>query len=61
MYVLIVNVSSVQLLPVNIIAFRDQYGSANPAEIIGPAILATIISTLVGVIAGKILERVYYY
>lgn len=58
---LIVNVSSVQLLPVNIIAFRDQYGSMNPAEIIGPAILATMISTGVGIIVGKILERVYAY
>ncbi|NMA83590.1 MAG: nucleoside recognition protein [Epulopiscium sp.] len=56
---LIVNVSSVQLLPVNIMAFRDQFGSRNPAEIIGPALLATMISTLVGIIAGKILERVY--
>ena len=52
---LIINISSVQLLPINIIAYRSQYGSANPTEIIGPALLATIVSTLVGVIFAKIM------
>ncbi len=47
---LIVNISSLQLIPVNIIAYRSQYGSVNPASILGPAIVATIASSLVGVI-----------
>lgn len=47
---LIVNISSLQLIPVNIIAYRSQYGSANPAEILMSGIIATAISTLVGVI-----------
>ena len=51
---LVVNISSLQLIPVNIIAYRSQYGSANPAAIVGPAIIATTISTLVGVIWCKI-------
>lgn len=50
---LIVNISSVQLLPINIIAYRSQYGSANPAEIIGPALLATLVSTAVGILFAK--------
>lgn len=50
---LIINISSLQLIPVNIIAYRSQYGSVNPAEIIGPAILATAISTLTAVIFCK--------
>lgn len=50
---LIINISSLQLIPVNIIAYRSQYGSVNPTEIIGPAILATAISTLTGVIFCK--------
>ncbi|TCT11675.1 spore maturation protein A [Natranaerovirga pectinivora] len=54
---LIINISSVQLLPINIIAYRSQYGSANPAEIIGPALLATMVSTLVGVIFAKLMLR----
>ena len=46
---LIINISSLQLIPINIIAYRSQYGSVNPGAIVGPAILATIVSALVGV------------
>ncbi len=52
---LILNVSSLQLLPVNLIAYRSQYGSVNPTAIVGPAILATIISTLAGVVFAKVM------
>lgn len=44
---LIINISSLQLIPVNVIAYRSQYGSINPAAIVGPGILATAVSTLV--------------
>ena len=54
---LIINISSLQLIPVNIIAFRSQYGSVNPAEIIGPAILATVISTITAVIFCKFAQK----
>ena len=54
---LIMNISSLQLIPVNIIAFRSQYGSVNPAEIIGPAILATVISTITAVIFCKFVQK----
>jgi len=47
---LIVNISSLQLLPINIIAYRSQYGSVNPIAIVGPAILATVASALVGIV-----------
>ena len=50
---LLINVSSLQLIPVNIIAYRSQYGAVNPASIVVPAILATTISTLAAVIYGK--------
>jgi spore maturation protein A len=46
---LIVNIASLQLIPVNIIAYRSQYGSVNPAEIIGAGLLATICSSFVGI------------
>jgi spore maturation protein A len=42
---LIINISSLQLIPVNIIAYRSQYGSVTPTVIVGPAILATAAST----------------
>ncbi|MBQ9140904.1 MAG: nucleoside recognition protein [Lachnospiraceae bacterium] len=47
---LIINISSIQLIPVNIIAYRSQYGSVNPAGIVAPAIVATVVSALSGVI-----------
>ncbi|MCI9081142.1 MAG: nucleoside recognition protein [Lachnospiraceae bacterium] len=52
---LILNVSSFQLIPVNMIAYRSQYGSANPTAILGPAIIATFISTLAGIVFAKIM------
>jgi spore maturation protein A len=54
---LIINISSLQLIPVNIIAYRSQYGSVNPAYIVGPAMAATAVSTLVGVIFCKLADR----
>ena len=54
---LIVNISSLQLIPVNIIAYRSQYGSPNPTAIVGPAILATAVSTGAAVIFCRIMER----
>ncbi len=50
---LILNISSLQLIPVNMIAYRQQYGSVNPAGIIAPAIAATFVSTLVAVVYCK--------
>ena len=44
---LILNISSLQLIPINIIAYRSQYGSVNPAGIVGAGLIATTISTLV--------------
>lgn len=58
---LIINISSLQLIPVNIIAYRSQYGSVNPAEILAAGLIATICSTLVGglfaVLARKCTSR----
>ncbi|MCI9590718.1 MAG: nucleoside recognition protein [Lachnospiraceae bacterium] len=54
---LILNISSLQLIPVNMIAYRQQYGSVNPAGIIAPAIVATFMSTLTAVIYCKIMDR----
>ena len=54
---LIINISSLQLIPVNIIAYRSQYGSVNPAAIVGAAIVATSISTLAGIFYAKLMDR----
>ncbi len=54
---LIINISSLQLIPVNIIAYRSQYGSVSPTSIIGMGLIATIISTLAGVIFSVIARK----
>ena len=53
---LIINISSLQLIPVNVIAYRSQYGSVNPAAIVGPGIVATAVSTIVAIIFCKIMD-----
>ena len=53
---LILNISSLQLIPVNVIAYRSQYGSVNPTAIVGPGILATAVSTGVAVVFCKVME-----
>ncbi len=55
---MIFNMSSLQLVSINIIAYRTQYGSANPSEIIGPGIITTLASTAAAVIFAKAAEAV---
>lgn len=54
---LIINISSLQLVPINVIAYRSQYGSADPAGIIGAGIAATAVSTGAAVIFCKLMDR----
>lgn len=51
---LVLNISSLQLIPINIIAYRSQYGSVNPWGIILPGLIATTASTLAAAIFCKI-------
>lgn len=54
---MIVNTSSLQLVTMNIIAYRSQYMSKNPSEIIFAGIVATVVSTFAGVVFAKIMGR----
>ena len=53
---LIINASSVQILPLTVIALRSAAGSAAPAEIVLSAFIVTVVSAAVGVAAGKALQ-----
>ncbi|MFS8541138.1 MAG: spore maturation protein [Tissierellales bacterium] len=53
---LIINMSSLQLVPLSVIKIRHDYGAENPTSIIGLTLLATFLSTLVAVLVGKIFE-----
>ena len=54
---LIINISSLQLIPMNVIAYRSQYGSPDPAAIIGAGILATMVSTGAAVVFCRMMAR----
>lgn len=56
---LVLNTSSVQVIPATVIGLRASAGSSNPTEIVGTALLATTISTLAGLLAVKTFERLY--
>lgn len=53
---LVINISSLQLIPINMIAYRAEYGSADPLAVVGPALLATTLSTLAGILFCKLMK-----
>lgn len=58
---LAINTSSVTLISSSTIAYRSAAGAANPADIIGPTIIATVVSTTVAIVACKLLEKLPKY
>ncbi|MCL1862978.1 MAG: nucleoside recognition protein [Defluviitaleaceae bacterium] len=53
---MIINMSSLQLVTISVVAYRMQYGSTNPSEIIGPGLVVTAITTIISVVFCKILD-----
>ena len=53
---LVINMSSIQLIPLNVLKLRADAGSILPAEIIAPALMATTVSTITGIIACRLME-----
>jgi len=56
---LVLNTAAIQLVPANIIALRTSAGSEKPAEIIICIWIASICATIMGIIAAKLLARVW--
>ena len=54
---LVLNISSLQVIPVSVIAYRAQYGSVNPAGVVLPGLIATVVSTLVAVAFCRVMCR----
>ena len=55
---LVLNTSGLTIVPVSIMVYRAQLGAVNPADIFIPILLATYFSTLVGLIAVAIWQRI---
>lgn len=56
---LAINTASITLIPTTLIAIRMNFDSANPAEIVGTTLVATIISTAAAIIVDKWYSRLY--
>ena len=54
---LVLNISSLQLIPVSVISYRARYGAVNPAAVVFPGLIATLISTLVAVLFCRVMSR----
>lgn len=54
---LVINVSSLQLIPMTVIAYRSQFGASQPTAIVVPAIIATAASTAAGILFVKVMGR----
>ena len=54
---IVINATSIQLLPSTVIGLRASAGSLNPADIILPTLLSTICTSLLGIILVKVISR----
>lgn len=54
----VLNATSIQLIPTTIIGLRQQYGSTTSSDIILPTIISTLISTIIGIILVKICAKI---
>lgn len=55
---LVLNTSGLTIIPVTIMAYRQQCGAANPADIFLPLLLATFCSTIAGLVAVAVVQRI---
>lgn len=55
---LVLNTSGLTLIPVSVLLYRAQCGAANPTDVFIPILLATTVSTIVGLIVTSIYQRI---
>jgi len=55
---LVINTSGVTLFPVTIFTYRAQMGAANPTDVFIPILIATYMSTLVGLLAVAFVQKI---
>ena len=55
---LVLNTSGLTIIPISIMAYRTQCGAANPADVFIPILLTTFFSTLAGLLAVAVVQRI---
>ncbi len=55
---LVLNTSGLTIIPISIMVYRAQMGAADPSDIFIPILLSTFVSTLAGIIAVSIAQKI---
>lgn len=55
---LVLNTSGLTVIPISVLLYRAQMGAANPTDVFVPILIATTVSTLVGLIVTSIYQRI---
>ncbi len=55
---LVINTSGLTIIPVSILVYRTQLGAANPTDVFIPILIATFVSTLVGIISVALIQKI---
>ena len=55
----VISATSLQILPTTVIGMRATAGSANPADFLFPSLVATVLSTLIGIIGVKLCSKIF--
>lgn len=54
---LVLNTASIQIIPMTVIALRSNCGSQNPASIVIPTIISSVVSVIFGIIIVKVIQK----
>lgn len=55
----VISATSLQLLPTTVIGMRATAGSANPSDFLFPSLIATVLSTIIGIILVKLCSKIF--
>ena len=55
---LVLNTSGLTIIPISVLMYRAQMGAQNPTDVFIPILIATTVSTLVGLIVTSIYQRI---
>lgn len=55
----VISATSLQILPTTVIGMRATAGSANPADFLFPSLVATVLSTFIGIVGVKLCAKIF--
>lgn len=55
---MVLNASGLTIIPISILVYRTQLGSANPADVFIPILIATFAATLAGIVSVGVIQKI---